>query len=117
MRKPARGLHGPFAKRAAYRGLNWSSAISAFVALLGSQFRRREALSLERIVTALYRGILEREADPAGFRDNVHHLRSGQSLERVVRSFVTSPEFRSLFVRSSAPAAPIPDLRASMPER
>src|SRR5208282_995121 len=100
-----------------YRGLNWSGAVYALAAILGSQFRRREVLSPERIATALYHGILEREPDPAGFRDKVRHLRSGQPLESVVRSFVGSPEFRSLSVRSSVPAAPIPDIRTSMPER
>jgi len=117
MRKPALGLHGPSARPAGYRGLNWSGAVYALAAILGSQFRRREVLSPERIATALYHGILEREPDPAGFRDKVRHLRSGQPLESVVRSFVGSPEFRSLFVRSSVPAAPIPDIRTSMPER
>lgn len=117
MGKPALGLHGPSARAAGYRGLNWSGAGYALAALLSSQFRRREALSPERIATALYRGILEREPDAAGFRDKVHHLRAGQPLEWVVRSFVGSPEFRSLFARSSVPSAPIPDIRASMPER
>ena len=51
--------------------------------------------SAEHIATALYRGILDREPDLAGFGDNVDHLRSGGSLERVIRSFVASPEFRS----------------------
>jgi SAM-dependent methyltransferase len=97
--------------------LNWSGAGYGLAALLSSQFRRREALTLERIATALYRGILEREPDAAGLRDKVHHLRAGQPLECVVRSFVGSPEFRSLFARSSVPSTPIPDIRASMPER
>jgi SAM-dependent methyltransferase len=97
--------------------LSWSGASSALAALLGSKIRRQQSLSLECIATALYHGILGREPDPAGFGDNVNHLRFGQSLERVIRGFIASPEFRSQFLQSLVPTDSIPDLPASMPDR
>ena len=79
--------------------MSLSGASSALTALLGSQFRRRESLSLERIATALYRGILEREP------------------ERVIRGIITSPEFRSRSMQTLVSPAPMPDLKVSIPER
>jgi SAM-dependent methyltransferase len=92
-------------------------AARLLMTLAGSQLRRGGEFSAEHIATALYRGILDREPDLAGFGDNVDHLRSGESLERVIRSFVASPEFRSRFIQTLVPPAPMPDLRASIPEK
>lgn len=79
-------------------------------------FRRRELFSSEHVATALYRGILQREPDPTGFQDNVGLLRSGQPLDRVIRNFVTSPEFRSRILEGVVPVTPLPDLRVSNPD-
>jgi hypothetical protein len=98
-------------------GWNWSGAAWAVAAFFSSQFARRGALSRERVAIALYRGILDREPDLAGFGDNVDQMRSGRSLERVIRSFIASPEFRSRFIQTLVPPAPMPDLRTSIPER
>jgi hypothetical protein len=95
--------------------LDWSGAASPFASLLSSLFRRREVFSPEHVAKALYRGILKREPDAAGFRDNVKLLRSGQALERVICSFVGSPEFRSRTLEGFVPATPLPDLTASRP--
>jgi hypothetical protein len=84
---------------------------------VGSRFWRERKFSPEHVATALYRGILDREPDLAGFTHNVYHLRSGQSLDRLVRGFIASPEFRSRFTQTLAPPAPMPDLRASNPGR
>ena len=72
-----------------------SGAAKFLIGRVSSRFGRSRGFSPEHVVTALYRGILDREPDLAGFGDNVDHLRSGGSLERVIRSFVASPEFRS----------------------
>jgi SAM-dependent methyltransferase len=105
----------PAAARLGYRDLGWAGAASTITSLLSSLFRRREVFSPEHVVTALYRGILEREPDSDGFRLNVKLLRSGQALERVIRSFVISPEFRSRILAGFVPVTPLPDLRASLP--
>src|SRR5271167_1191313 len=94
-----------------------SDAARFLIGLASSLFRRREVFSTEHVATALYRGILEREPDSAGFRDHLKLLRSGQTLERVIRSFITSPEFRSRALEGFVPVTPLPDLRASIPER
>jgi hypothetical protein len=82
---------------------------------LNSLFRPREVFSREHVAAALYRGILGREPDPAGFRDNLALLRAGEPLERVVRSFIASPEFRARTLESTVPVTPLPDLRAANP--
>jgi SAM-dependent methyltransferase len=93
--------------------LGWSRALNTITSLTW----HRGGLSPERVAIALYRGILERKPDPAGFRGTVARLRSGKALERVIRTLIRSPEFRSRFVRSIAPEIPLPDLRASIPDR
>jgi SAM-dependent methyltransferase len=98
-----------------HRVSGWSVAATIITSLSSSLFRRREVFSTEHVVTALYRGILERDPDTAGFRDNVKLLRSGQALERVIRSFITSPEFRSRALEGFVPMTPLPNLRASIP--
>ena len=74
-------------------------------------------LSPERVATALYRGILEREPDLPGLANKAELLHSADILEQVIRSFIDSPEFRSRFLASLVPAAALPDLTAAMPER
>jgi SAM-dependent methyltransferase len=105
----------PAAGRSGYRDLGWVGAASTVTSLLSSLFRRREVFSPEHVATALYRGILGREPDSGGFRDNLKLLRSGRALERVIRSFITSPEFRSRILEDYVPVTPLPDLRASIP--
>jgi SAM-dependent methyltransferase len=97
--------------------LGLSVGAHTITSLLSSLFRPTEVLSPEHVVTALYRGILEREPDPIGFRNNVELLRSGQMLERIIRSFISSPEFRSRTLQACVPVTPLPDLRASDPVR
>jgi len=85
--------------------------------LFSSLLRRRGSLAPERVAIALYRGILERKPDVAGFAEKVDLLRSGKALERVIRTLIRSPEFRSRFARSLVPVVPLPDLKASIPDR
>jgi len=75
-----------------------------------------ELLSAEQITTALYRGILEREPDPIGFSHSVDLLRSEAMLEDLVRTFISSPEFRSRLLRAAVPSVELPDLTQVMPE-
>jgi SAM-dependent methyltransferase len=103
------------AGRLGYRHLGWTGETGAITSLLSSLLRRREVFSPEHVATALYRGILEREPDSDGFRDNVKLLRSGRALERVIRSFIISPEFRSRMLEGFVPVTPLPDLKASIP--
>jgi hypothetical protein len=83
---------------------------------MNSLFRRGDGFPLEDVAIALYRGLLLREPDAAGFRDNVEALRSGKALERIIRSFTNSPEFRSRILESLVPVGALPDLRALIPE-
>ena len=85
--------------------------------MCNSRSRRRGAFSPEQVATALYRGIFAREPDLGGFAEKISLLRSGQELEQVIRTFIASPEFRSQFAQTLVPPAPLPDLRASIPER
>jgi hypothetical protein len=110
---------GPARRRWAVRrpGKISFNAANHLIELLSSQFRRRDAFSPEHVAAALYRGILEREPDPAGFADKVRLLRSGRGLEHVIRTFTTSPELRSRSVQRLIAAAPMADLRTSFPDR
>lgn len=73
-------------------------------------------LEIEDVATALYRAILEREPDPVGLSHNVDRLRTGSSVEEVVRTFISSPEFRARVLRTITPIVELPDLRLMMPE-
>jgi SAM-dependent methyltransferase len=95
--------------------LGWSGAASIITSVLSPLSRRREILSPEQVAAALYRGILEREPDSDGFQAYVQLLRSGQPLERAIRSVIASPEFRSRILEVAIPVTPLPDLRASIP--
>jgi len=97
--------------------LDWSGKVDTITSLFSRRFGRRGGLPPERVAIALYRGILERKPDPAGFRRTVTRLQSGKALERVIRTLIRSAEFRSRFVRSVAPEISLPDLRASIPDR
>jgi SAM-dependent methyltransferase len=97
--------------------LDWCGTVDRMTSLFSSLLRRRGSLAPERVAIALYRGILERKPDVAGFAEKVELLRSGQALERVIRALIRSPEFRSRFVRSLVPVVPLPDLKASIPDR
>ena len=94
-----------------------SAAHRMLVALTGAQFSREGEFSLECIVTALYRGILDREPDPRSLADKLIRLRLGTPLEQVVRTFVASPEFRTRFIQMVVPPAALPDLRVSLPDK
>ena len=85
----------------------WSGAASMVTSLLSSMLRRREVFSSEHVATALYRWILQRDPDSAGFRDNVKLPRSGRALEGVIRSFIASPEFRSRALEGFVPVTPL----------
>ena len=95
--------------------MGWSDAANIITSVLSSLSRRQEILSPEQVAAALYRGILEREPDSDGFQAYVELLRSGQPLERAIRSFIASPEFRSRILEVAIPVTPLPDLRASIP--
>jgi hypothetical protein len=62
------------------------------------------ALSPEGIATSLYRGMLGRDAEPAGLNGVAGQLRCGAPLEQLVQGFISSPEFRARMIRSLAPA-------------
>jgi SAM-dependent methyltransferase len=85
----------------------------------GARLRRpsRGALWPERVATALYRGILGREPDLPGLAAKAQALQSGDTLERVIETFIGSPEFRSRFLGAVVPPFELPDLTALMPER
>jgi SAM-dependent methyltransferase len=87
------------------------------VALLSSRVGRQGHFSPEDVTAALYRGILDREPDLSGFANKILLLHSGTLLEYVVRTFVTSPEFRSRWLRDLVPSASVPDLTVSRPDK
>ena len=66
--------------------MDWCGTVDRMTSLFSSLLRRRGSLAPERVAIALYRGILERKPDVAGFAEKVELLRSGQTLERVIRS-------------------------------
>jgi len=74
------------------------------------------ALSPEVIATSLYRGMLGRDAEPAGLNGVAGQLRCGAPLEQLVQGFISSPEFRARMIRSLAPAVELPDLTRLMPD-
>jgi SAM-dependent methyltransferase len=94
-----------------------SGAVRLVIALYNSRSRHRGAFSPEQVATALYKGILDREPDLGGFADKISLLRTGHELEQVVRTFITSAEFRSRFTQALVPPAPMPDLKALIPHR
>jgi SAM-dependent methyltransferase len=87
-----------------------SDAARHAVAFFRSQPGCKGGHTSENIVTALYRGVLDREPDLAGFADHLNLLNHGRLLE-VIRGFVGSPEFRARFIRSLVPVSPLPDLK------
>lgn len=93
------------------------NAASSFLGRLGTPGKRDGELAPERVATALYRGILEREPDLPGLAEKAERLRSGDFLEQVIRTFVGSPEFRSRYARTLIPEFELPDLTAAMPDR
>jgi SAM-dependent methyltransferase len=102
--------------RAVSRASRTSSAAARFaVTLLRSWVARTWGHSSKKIVTALYREMLDREPDLAGFTDHLNLLQKGKLLE-VIRGFVGSPEFRARFLRSLVPVSPLPDLKQLLAE-
>jgi SAM-dependent methyltransferase len=87
-----------------------SDAARHAVAFFRSQPGCKGGHTSENIVTALYRGVLDREPDLAGFANHLNLLNDGRLLE-VIRCFVGSPEFRARFIRSLVPVSPLPDLK------
>lgn len=63
--------------------------------------RAEAVFSAEQVVTALYRGMLNRAPDPQGLSDHLRQLDDATSLTELVRQFVQSPEFEA---NRSAPA-------------
>ncbi len=94
----------------------WPKAVGTVLRTARTRLAERGSLSPELVATALYRGILGREPDLAGLGDKVNQLRSGQVLEHVIRSFISSPEFRSRTLEATVPAVELPDLTREMPE-
>jgi Methyltransferase domain len=99
--------------RSPHRGLlNWPRAARPLI----DYVKRPWTSSPTQIATALYRGLLAREPDPAGLKDQVERLRC-EPLDQVIRNFIASPEFRSRFLEHLVPPVELPDLRASFPDR
>jgi SAM-dependent methyltransferase len=94
----------------------WSIATGNVLRTGRTRLENRGSLSPELVATALYRGILGREPDLAGLGDKVNLLRSGPVLEHVIRTFVSSPEFRSRQLDTAIPTVELPDLTQAMPE-
>jgi SAM-dependent methyltransferase len=92
-------------------------AARLLTSMCNSQFRRHGAFSPEHVAAALYQGILDREPDPGGLADKIALIRSGQALEEVIRTFVDSPEFHSRLIQTLVPAALVPDLKTSLPDK
>lgn len=74
-------------------------------------------LTLEEIVTALYRGLFEREPDPGGFDHAMSLLRGGLPVEDLVRAVLKSAEFANRVPELIGPSEALPDLIRAMPER
>jgi SAM-dependent methyltransferase len=83
--------------------------------VLAKTIQHDGVMSDDHIVTALYRGILGRDADPAGLSEKVAMLMS-VGLEQVAAALIHSPEFRERFLPFVIPTTPLPDLLASMPD-
>jgi SAM-dependent methyltransferase len=106
--KEARFLPG------AFRRLRWPEPVNVVVSALRP---RRDGLPTEEIATALYRGMLGREPDLGGLAEKKSALLRGEgALERVLRSFIASSEFRSRMLAELAPHVDLPDLTQQMPE-
>jgi SAM-dependent methyltransferase len=56
-------------------------------------FSRSPNFTPDAVVTALYRGVLQREPDEAGFSQAVAHIRNGVPLNCMVAEFLKSPEY------------------------
>ena len=97
--------------------MNWLAAAAGIIASIRGHSEGRGGLSPEHVATALYRGILDREPDLAGLAQKADSLRSGEVLERVIRSLIGSPEFHSRFLQSLLPSVSLPNLIAMMPDR
>ncbi|HVH73450.1 MAG TPA: DUF4214 domain-containing protein [Stellaceae bacterium] len=54
------------------------------------------AIEPEELVTALYRSLLGREPDPAGFATYVNHINQGTPLDDVIKAFEASRERRRI---------------------
>jgi SAM-dependent methyltransferase len=96
--------------------MSWIADLSTFIDRIRVPGRRKSAHYPEHIVTNLYRGLLKREPDGAGFQSHAGPLRAGTALEDVVRGFVSSPEFRTRMLAALIPPADLPDLTQVMPE-
>jgi len=107
---------GPSAVSAATRDASGSGVLGSLIGRARVRLKRGGGLTPEEVVTALYRGFLERDPDPAGLHDQIEALQSGKFLEQIVRAFVASQEFRSRILESLVPVTPLPDLRAAMPD-
>jgi SAM-dependent methyltransferase len=97
-------------------GYEWAKVVERVLRGAPARLAGRGLLSPDQVARALYRGILEREPDPTGLADKVTLLRSRSMLERVIRSFINSAEFRSRLLRAAVPAVNLPDLTQAMPE-
>ncbi|MBV8091156.1 MAG: methyltransferase domain-containing protein [Alphaproteobacteria bacterium] len=96
-------------------GMNWIADLCTLIDRIRPPGRQKSAHYPEDIVTDLYRGLLKRDPDDAGLQNHVGPLRAGTALEHVVRSFVTSPEFRTRMLAALVPTIDLPDLTQVMP--
>jgi len=98
------------------RDVSGSGMLGSLIGRARVRLKRGGGLTPEEVATALYRGFLERDPDPAGLHHQIEALRSGKFLEQIVRAFAASQEFRSRILESLVPVTPLPDLRAAMPD-
>lgn len=72
--------------------------------------------SLDKIIYALYRSILNREPDAGGYNNMFKALNNGLPLENAIRSMLSSSEYSSRQSKSIAPPFILPDLTQKMPD-
>ena len=53
--------------------------------------------SSDQIVRSLYKGALQRDPDPEGYKVCMSRLERGEPVEAIVRDMVNSPEFGRVF--------------------
>ncbi len=81
-----------------------------------SQTANPESNFPDMIVTALYRGILNREPDKSGFEGAVSEIKAGVPCEKIIERMLASEEFQSKQTHIAIPVPTLPDLTKLMPE-
>lgn len=94
-------------------GSKMTNLIEWFARLRGT--KQKGGYAPSQVAAAIYRGLLDREADSRGMAQVVKNLDAGQPIEEVIRGFVDSGEFQMRALNSIIPARKRPDLRKIIP--